>query len=43
MIERDATWQPIDITPMHPEYPYAHCCITCLLREPAARTAKHNG
>jgi hypothetical protein len=21
----DATWQPIDVTPMHPEYPCAHC------------------
>jgi hypothetical protein len=23
--ERDATWQPIGNTPMHPEYPCAHC------------------
>jgi hypothetical protein len=23
--ERDPTWQPIDATPMHPEYPCAHC------------------
>ena len=23
--ERIATWQPIDITPPHPEYPCAHC------------------
>jgi hypothetical protein len=23
--ERVATWQPIDVTPMHPEYPCAHC------------------
>jgi hypothetical protein len=23
--ERSATWQPIDNTPMHPEYPCAHC------------------
>jgi len=23
--ERDATWQPIDNTPLHPEYPCAHC------------------
>jgi hypothetical protein len=23
--ERDAAWQPIDATPMHPEYPCAHC------------------
>ncbi len=23
--ERDATWQPLDATPMHPEYPCAHC------------------
>jgi len=22
---RDTTWQPIDNTPMHPEYPCAHC------------------
>ena len=22
--ERDAAWQPIDTTPMHPEYPCAH-------------------
>jgi hypothetical protein len=25
--ERNATWQPIDVTPMHPEYPCAHCII----------------
>lgn len=24
-MERDATWQPLDTTPMHPEYPCAHC------------------
>jgi len=23
--DRDATWQPIDNTPTHPEYPCAHC------------------
>jgi hypothetical protein len=23
--ERDATWEPIDVTPLHPEYPCAHC------------------
>jgi len=23
--ERDTTWQPLDNTPMHPEYPCAHC------------------
>jgi hypothetical protein len=23
--ERDATWQPLDNTPLHPEYPCAHC------------------
>jgi hypothetical protein len=23
--DRDATWQPLDNTPMHPEYPCAHC------------------
>jgi hypothetical protein len=26
--ERDATWEPIDNTPMHPEYPCAHCIIS---------------
>ncbi len=26
-VERDATWQPIDNTPMHPEYPCAHCIV----------------
>jgi hypothetical protein len=26
--ERDAAWQPIDNTPMHPEYPCAHCIIS---------------
>jgi hypothetical protein len=25
--KRDASWQPIDVTPMHPEYPCAHCVI----------------
>jgi hypothetical protein len=25
---RDATWQPIDNTPMHPEYPCAHCIVS---------------
>jgi len=23
--EREATWQPIDNTPLHPEYPCVHC------------------
>jgi hypothetical protein len=23
--ESDAAWQPLDATPMHPEYPWAHC------------------
>jgi hypothetical protein len=26
--ERDAIWQPIDNTPMHPEYPCAHCILS---------------
>jgi hypothetical protein len=26
--EPDAAWQPIALTPMHPEYPCAHCIIT---------------
>jgi hypothetical protein len=29
--ERDATWQPIDNTPMHPEYPCAHCIVSSTL------------
>jgi hypothetical protein len=24
----DANWQPIDATPMHPEYPCAHCILS---------------
>ena len=26
--ERDATWEPIDNTPLHPEYPCAHCIVS---------------
>src|SRR5262245_27843137 len=26
-VKADATWQPIDNTPMHPEYPCAHCIV----------------
>jgi hypothetical protein len=26
--EHEATWQPIDNTPMHPEYPCAHCILS---------------
>lgn len=26
--ERDATWLPLDATPMHPEYPCAHCIMS---------------
>ena len=26
--QRDAIWQPIDATPMHPEYPCAHCIVS---------------
>jgi hypothetical protein len=26
--ERDAKWEPIDITPLHPEYPCAHCIVS---------------
>lgn len=29
--ERVATWQPIDNTPMHPEYPCAHCIVSSSL------------
>ena len=26
--DREATWQPTDNTPMHPEYPCAHCIVS---------------
>ena len=26
--QTDATWQPLDATPMHPEYPCAHCILS---------------
>jgi len=26
--QTDATWQPLDVTPMHPEYPCAHCIVS---------------
>lgn len=26
--ELDATWQPLDATPLHPEYPCAHCILS---------------
>jgi hypothetical protein len=26
--DREATWQPIAVTPMHPEYPCAHCILS---------------
>jgi hypothetical protein len=29
--ERDASWQPIDATPVHPEYPCAHCIVSASL------------
>jgi PAP2 superfamily len=29
--ERDAAWQPTDATPMHPEYPCAHCIVSASL------------
>jgi len=29
---RDATWQPLDNTPMHPEYPCAHCILSGAVR-----------
>jgi hypothetical protein len=29
--ESDATWQPIDNTPMHPEYPCAHCITSATI------------
>ena len=29
--ERQETWQPIDNTPMHPEYPCAHCIVSSAL------------
>jgi hypothetical protein len=29
--EREATWQPLSDTPMHPEYPCAHCIVSAAL------------
>jgi hypothetical protein len=29
--ERDAAWQPLAATPMHPEYPCAHCVESAAL------------
>jgi Vanadium chloroperoxidase N-terminal domain/PAP2 superfamily len=29
--ERDATWRPIDNTPLHPEYPCAHCILAAAM------------
>jgi hypothetical protein len=26
--ERDETWEPLDNTPLHPEYPCAHCIVS---------------
>ena len=26
--ERMSTWEPIDVTPTHPEYPCAHCIVS---------------
>jgi hypothetical protein len=40
--ERDATWRPIDETPMHPEYPCAHCiqaAAMCAVLEAVLGTA----
>jgi PAP2 superfamily len=30
-VKRDASWQPLDSTPMHPEYPCAHCIVATSL------------
>jgi hypothetical protein len=30
-VKRDASWQPLDNTPMHPEYPCAHCIVATSL------------
>lgn len=29
--EAQASWQPIDVTPLHPEYPCAHCILAASL------------
>jgi hypothetical protein len=31
--ERDATWQPVADTPMHPEYPCAHCIVAAAMAQ----------
>jgi hypothetical protein len=30
--EMDSSWQPLDATPMHPEYPCAHCILSAAAR-----------
>ncbi|MBM0205640.1 phosphatase PAP2 family protein [Micromonospora sp. STR1s_5] len=30
-VTRDASWQPLDVTPLHPEYPCAHCIVAAAL------------
>jgi hypothetical protein len=39
--EREATWQPIDNTPMHPEYPCAHCIISSAVASAIESDARH--
>ena len=39
--ERDAAWQPIDNTPMHPEYPCAHCIGSATLAASSRRCSDH--
>ena len=39
--EREASWQPIDNTPMHPEYPCAHCMVNFGGRQRRRSHARH--
>ena len=44
--ERDATWEPIDNTPLHPEYPCAHCILSGAVTtviEKVLGTGRHTG
>ena len=41
--ERDATWQPIDNTPMHPEYPCAHCIGSAAMAAVVGDSIRHGG
>jgi len=36
---RDASWSPLGVTPLHPEYPCAHCIVAAAVAEVLQRAA----